>query len=360
MCSQRRMFPPDPSYLPETVFDLRDRLSEVLHDLHSPLAALSLLALPEGSSTVPEDDARRQLRRAVTSLRRQIFVLRDHPLFRTSPMVLATARHDLDPWLDELGSLLEELARGRGIDLEWLPHRSNGSFVFDASRIAGAVEHLFMHRARRSSRPGKVRVRCEWDSNHLEIGVAGRDAADPDPTAFPARFPAGVEYASAVVETHDGFLTETDTPEGLKEWILRIPGSRGGDSSFADDDSATEGPLRRVLVVEDDDALRELLVDLLSIRFRVDSSRDAAGAIRCAGENPPDLLVVDQGLPDSSGTDLARSVRSRIGRDVPLLLVTGAVESADMPELERMRVLLKPFRGTDLISQSVELLRTST
>lgn len=359
MCSQRRIFPPDPSFVPETVYDLRERLGEVLHDLHSPLAALSLLALPEGSSAVPEDDARHQLRRAVTSLRRQIFVLRDHPLFRSTQMVLASGKRDLDPWLAELKCLLEELARARGIDLEWCPHREGGSFVFDASRISGAVEHLFMHRARRSCRPGKIRVRCLWDSDHLEIGVAGLDAMDPDPTSIPHRFSAGVEFASAVVEAHDGTLQEVETPDGFKEWILRIPGPPGGDSSFADDDDSQEGPLRRVLVVEDDDALRELLTDLLSIRFRVDSSRDAAGALRCAEENPPDLLVADQGLPDSLGTELALAIRSRIGRDIPLLLVTGAVESADMPQLERMRVLVKPFRGTDLLSLSTELLRTT-
>jgi CheY-like chemotaxis protein len=359
MCSQRRTLPPDPFAVPETVHDLRERLAEVLHDLHSPLAALSLLALPEGASSAPGDDGRYQLRRAVTSLRRQIFVLRDHPLFRTVPMVLVTARHDLDPWLGDLQALLAELARGRGIDLEWCPHREGGTFAFDASRMAVAVEHLFMQRARRSCRPGKVRVRCEWDANHLEIGVAGLDASEaPDPMAFPARFPAGVEFAAAVVEAHDGFLVELDAQDGFKEWVARIPGPLGGDSSFADHDSDAEGPLRRVLVVEDDGALRELLVDLLSIRFRVDSSHDGAGAMRCAAENPPDLLVVDQGLPDSTGMDLARSIRALAGRDVPLLLVTGAVESADIPELERMRILLKPFRGTDLISQSVELLRS--
>lgn len=358
MCSYRRTIPPDPSLVPETVFELRERLAEVLHDLHSPLAALSLLALPEDPDSGPEDDTRHQLRRAVIALRRQIFVLRDHPLFRSTPMVLAPSKRDLDPWLAELRGLLAELAKARGIDLDWVPHLGGGGFVFDAQRLSGAVEHLFMHRARRSSRPGSVRVRCHWDANHFEIGIAGLDASDVDPVSPRYRFSAGVEFASAVIEAHDGFLTEIDSGDGLREWLVRVPFPAGADSSFDEVSNVQEGPLRRVLVVEDDDALRELLSDLLSIRFRVDASRDAAGALRCALENPPDLLVVDQGLPDSSGIELVRRIRTSLGRSIPVLLVTGTVESVDLPVLERMRVLIKPFRGTDLLAQSTDLLRS--
>lgn len=357
MCSQRRTLPPDPFLVPETVHDLRERLAEVLHDLHSPLAALSLLALPDGAETFPEDDVRNQLRRAVTSLRRQTFVLRDHPLFRSAPVVLSSARCELAPWLAELKTQLVELARARGIDLDWAAAPEDSFFVFDATRLLGAIEHLFMHRARRSARPGVIRFRCAFHQAGLEIRIAGREAPDPDPLAPRHRPPAGVEFAAAVVEAHDGTLTESLGSDGFTEWLVQLPCPSGCESGFDDVDSSHDGPLRRVLVVEDDQALRELLTDLLSIRFQVDSSRDAAEALACARENPPDLLVADQGLPDSMGTDLALEIRRVCGATIPLLLVTGSGPDVGLPSLPRMRVLVKPFRGTDLLAQSSELLR---
>lgn len=359
MCSHRRTIPPDPNAIPESVHELRERLAEILHDLHSPLAALSLLALPEDSSNLPEDGPKRQLRRAVTALRRQTFVLRDHPLFRSAPIVLSSARVELRPWLDDLRVQLEELARARGIDLEWGPVPASGSFVFDAPRLSGAVEHLFMHRARRSTRPGRVRVSVRSDRDALEIAIAGQEASDPDPLAPRHRSPTGVEFAAAVVEAHDGELLEELLLDGFVEWRLRVACSSYFDSAFDADSSAHDGALRRVLVIEDDQALRELLVDLLSIRFQVDSSRDASEALQCAIDNPPDLIVADQGLPDAVGTDLAQTIRERTGVEIPLLLVTGCGPDVGIPKLSRMGVLVKPFRGTDLLSRSSDLLRSS-
>jgi|GEM_PF-3860317 len=356
MSSSRSRISQDSAHIPETVYDLRERLAEVLHDLHTPLAALSLLAIPDDPSSVQEDDSRRQLRRAVTALRRQTLILRDHPIFRSAPMVLSRMHIDVASWLHELHPRLEELARSRGIDLEWLPADANGSYLFDAQRLEGAIEHLFMYRARRSARPGRVRVRCSSSKTGFEIGIAGIEAPDPDPLSPRNRFSAGVEFADAVIASHGGTLLDSDSDNGWREWIIRIPNMAGTDSCFPNAPADAEDALRRVLVVEDDQALRELLVDLLSIRFQVDSSPDASAAILSARANPPDLLVADQGLPDSLGTDLALSIRAETGRAIPLLLVTGYAVEEVLPQVDRMRILLKPFRGTELLAQSSELL----
>ena len=71
----------------------------------------------------------------------------------------------------------------------------------------------------------------------------------------------------------------------------------------------------------------------------------------------PAAARADQGLPDSLGTDLAKAIRAETGRDIPLLLVTGYSEEDALPKIDRMRILLKPFRGTELLAQSAEMLR---
>src|SRR6185503_4202262 len=86
--------------------------------------------------------------------------------------------------------------------------------------------------------------------------------------------------------------------------------------------AATE---RRVLVVEDDDDSRELLVELLGILgHRAIGSANASDALRLAEETRPDVVFIDIGLPDASGCDIARSLRaSPNGSKVRLVALTG-------------------------------------
>ncbi len=79
--------------------------------------------------------------------------------------------------------------------------------------------------------------------------------------------------------------------------------------------------LPRVLVVEDDTDLRELLArGLREHGFTVTTAGDAATAMACAAA-PLDVLVLDVGLPDADGRDLCQALRAR-GVDAPVLFLT--------------------------------------
>lgn len=78
----------------------------------------------------------------------------------------------------------------------------------------------------------------------------------------------------------------------------------------------------RLLVVEDDDALREMLVLALSTVCRqVRTATTVAEAEREVAEHPPELIVLDLGLPDGDGADLLRRLRTTT--DVPLIVLSG-------------------------------------
>jgi len=345
----------------DPVSELRERLAEVLHDLHTPLAALSLLALPAPADGSPEDDARRQLRRAVTSLRRQTHILRDHPLFGPRSLRLATIRCELACWSSQLRPPLEELAQARGMELDWAEPEPGAIVDLDPQRFGAAIEHLFLHRSRRSSRPGRLRVAIACRDGDLLVSIGALEARVADPRPPRQRVPAGVEFAAAVIAAHGGDLEDVEGEGGWCEWRIRVPCDSGTDSALGPDLLLDDDAPVRVLVVEDDQALRELLADLLSIRFPVVACRDAAEALRSLEEGVPDLLVVDHGLPDATGIELVRRIREVAGTCIPLLLVTGSTAGEGLASLERMKVLIKPFRGTDLLAQSIDLLKeTST
>lgn len=100
---------------------------------------------------------------------------------------------------------------------------------------------------------------------------------------------------------------------------------------------------KRVLVVEDSDANRELLKDLLEKVFlcRVETAVDGADAVRKAGELKPDLILMDLGLPKMDGTEAARIIREDPEIPaVPCFALTGYTG-----EGEERRILSQGFDG---------------
>ena len=68
--------------------------------------------------------------------------------------------------------------------------------------------------------------------------------------------------------------------------------------------------MTRVLVVDDDPALaRALSINLRARGYEVDTAGTGGGALRLAAARPPDVVVLDLGLPDMDGTDVVAGLR---------------------------------------------------
>ncbi|MCG6576074.1 response regulator [Pseudomonas sp. AF32] len=98
-----------------------------------------------------------------------------------------------------------------------------------------------------------------------------------------------------------------------------------------------------VLVVEDDDIVRMLIVDVLEeLEYRVleaDGCEQALEHLRNL-DQPIDLMMTDVGLPVMDGRELARQARS-VRPGLPVLFASGYAESIDVPD--SMAVIGKPF-----------------
>ncbi len=79
----------------------------------------------------------------------------------------------------------------------------------------------------------------------------------------------------------------------------------------------------RVLIVEDDSALRSLLRDNLTYEgYLVEGAPDAASALQSARDLPPDLLLLDLMLPDGDGLDVCRSISRTYPRTSIIILTS--------------------------------------
>jgi two-component system response regulator MprA len=75
-------------------------------------------------------------------------------------------------------------------------------------------------------------------------------------------------------------------------------------------------------ICEDDDALRGILREALEREsFDVSVTTTGGDAVRAFSAKPPDVLILDIGLPDSDGRDVCRALRAR-GTDVPVIFLT--------------------------------------
>jgi two-component system alkaline phosphatase synthesis response regulator PhoP len=113
------------------------------------------------------------------------------------------------------------------------------------------------------------------------------------------------------------------------------------------------------LVVDDEPKIVEVVGDYLrSAGFSVTSAADGEGAVASARARPPDLVLLDLGLPGLDGLDVARELRR--ASPVPIIMLTARGEEADRVlglELGADDYLVKPFSPRELLARVRAVLR---
>ena len=121
----------------------------------------------------------------------------------------------------------------------------------------------------------------------------------------------------------------------------------------------TRGP--RILLVDDEVSIRRALVPLLRSRgYEVDAAATGADALDRVAVCPPDLIILDLGLPDIEGAEICRRLRERSGVPIVILSARGA-------ETDKVTVLdggaddyvTKPFGPEELLARVRVALRRS-
>jgi two-component system OmpR family response regulator len=116
---------------------------------------------------------------------------------------------------------------------------------------------------------------------------------------------------------------------------------------------------RRILVVEDDQDVRSLVVRCLTgAGFAVVETGTGAEALAAALRDPPDLVVIDLGLPDADGLAITRTLKERT--DCGLVILSGrgdAIERIIGLEIGADDYVSKPFEPRELVARVRSVLR---
>ncbi len=164
----------------------------------------------------------------------------------------------------------------------------------------------------------------------------------------------GLSVSSSIIRRHGGVMrveSNTDGPARGTTFIIELPAfSADAGVAAVAAATATEGaPGRaRVLVVDDEENIREILAEMLmTADHEVVTAQDGAEALhKLQGDPAIDLVFTDLGLPGMSGYEVAHEMK-RVRPDLLVGLVTGWGATLD-PEKARAHgvdmVISKPFR----------------
>lgn len=185
----------------------------------------------------------------------------------------------------------------------------------------------------------------------------------------------GLSICMALVREHGGSIEAMDAPGGGALFKITLPRAATEAKAAAEvkavkHSAESSNPLdgRRVLVVDDEESIRELVEAGLSARgLQVDCAASGADALKLAAATSYDVVLCDVKMPGLSGDQVLVRMRAQMESAAsalpPFIFMTGDLVEGTATELAEQygaRFVQKPFRIADLLPVIVEVLREAS
>lgn len=176
----------------------------------------------------------------------------------------------------------------------------------------------------------------------------------------------GLSLAYGVVQNHRGYLHVESTPgEGttMRMYLPCLePEEKHEDCGHTNDPSRRPGSGYTVLIIEDEETVRDLACDLLKSRgYSVMIAEDGLGGLEVFRQHHTeiDLVVLDLLMPGPDGTEIFNQLKY-IQSETPVVIATGLREVQEVGQLldsGAAGVILKPFAIEDFLSKIEKVLK---
>lgn len=233
-----------------------------------------------------------------------------------------------------------------------------------AEEMTEALGHL-LDNAAEAIGPGEtITVRARWDGgSRIDVLVEDRGSGMDEAvrlralepffsTRGPGRLGLGLAVVQAIVSRHRGALELSSAPGRGTSVRLTLP------TAARRAEPPGNGVAPRVLVIEDEAAVREALAEVLGQHGHVAlAAADGEEGLAIVHREAVDVVIADLALPGRSGLEVARAVK-RIRPGTPVILVTAWPGRLDATAVEASgveRVLEKPTDAAQVV-EAVEAL----
>ena len=320
-------------------------MATVSHELRTPLN--SILGWARLLSEGAPDAATLQRGLATIQRNAQIQVQLIEDILDTTRVIsgklhLEIASLDLGHVVRAAFDATKPSADGRQLDMQLVVHGDSFRMRGDSDRLQQAVGNLLANAVKFTPTGGAIRLELSKTDGALKISVrdSGKGIAeqflphvfdrfrqeDDAATRRHSGLGLGLALVRHIVTAHSGSVSASSEGEGQgATFTISIPIENARDSRTLDSDRPSPAPSAinhdlpsgmlanlKILVVEDDEDARDLLVTVLSQQgAKVEQAGSGSEALSRIAQSVPDVLLSDIGLPGEDGYALIRAVRER-------------------------------------------------
>lgn len=359
--------------------DLRkdEFLAMLAHELRNPLAPIATAAhllANGGAQSSFARQASQVIHRQVGHLSRLIDDLLDISRVTRGLVQLERKPVDLRDVLSAAAEQVRGLVQARGHELRLSVEAGHYSINADFHRLVQVLSNLLNNAAKYTPPGGQIEVRLRSENTTLALEVSDTGSgipADLLPHVFdlftqgerkPHRDQGGLGIGLAlvkkIVELHDGTVSAHSPGTDFgSTFIVRLPFTQVQlrQPATAVPVSQPARASRRVLVVDDNVDAADTLAEWLSLMgYEVTTAYDGQTALALVADDQPwDTFILDIGLPDMTGYELAEKMRGLLPSLPLLVALTGygqAQDRADSRNAGFDHHLVKPADMTKLLS----------
>jgi len=300
------------------------------HEIRTPLNAIFGYAqLLERGSTVSVDNAVRVIRRSAEHLSNLIDGLLDISKIENGMLRLNRDTVQLSELLEQLVDMFRLQAEAKGLDFRYEPTAHLPQHVHaDKKRLRQILINLLGNAIKYTER-GHVSLRVRYRSQVAEFEITDTGPGVPvedrerifrpferGATALVRAVPGtglGLTITRLLAQIMGGEVLLQESSERGTIFVVRmmLPPTEAVDHLPERRIIGYEGAVRRILVTDDDATHVELVQDLLRpLGFEVYVARDGRTALSVAAQCHPELALIDLSLPDTTGWEVARRLRT--------------------------------------------------
>ena len=328
----------------------RDRFLAILgHELRNPLGAILLASQMRDADDRLGADHAQLIERQSRHLTRIVNDLLDLSRVVSGKIVLKKQVIDLRDVARQSLQIVAESARSQKIELELCEPPEALPANVDPVRIEQIITNILTNAIKYTPEGGRVNVELlhQGDQGVIRvcdngvgisperIGVIFELFAQAENTIGRAQGGMGVGLALVrnLIELHGGTVEAKSDGIGKgSEFIARLPltDEIPIPARPAVIEPSHDGSTRRIVIVEDNADVRELLrLKLRRLGHEVEAVGDGQAAVEMIVDIRPDMALVDIGLPGIDGYQVAAQVREKLGQGVVLIAVSGFGQPED-------------------------------
>ena len=285
----------------------------------------------------------------------------------------AATRSDDPPALVDVNTLAQDAmtltrplwkdeAEARGVRIDVVTDLEEGPAVLgSATELREAVTNVILNAIDAMPQGGRLGLATRSRDGGVEVTVSDSGEGMSEETRrrifepffstrTPTRSGLGLSVVYGIVTRHRGrieVISEVRQGTRVTIWLPAAAPAQEPGRPAAETRSGAGSGSASILVIDDETQLREMLVDALAqAGHRVESAADGLSGLARFQSGAFDIVVTDLSLPERSGLEVARAVKS-LRPNTPVVLITGWGHLVDPGRLREHGVdltLVKPFR----------------